>query len=750
MHIATIAHRLRSLLPLSAGANAYAGVAALGMAALLGFALLAMAVMTGQDRLAQERVNAERWYFHTEAILAEAQDVLSALQDAESGQRGYLLTGRTEYLATYDAGRRELKPRLDRLAALMADDPGQEQRLRRLRQVADAKLAELDATIRARQTGGQSQALAIVQTGQGKDLMDKARSIVARMKEEERRRLDRRRDRLAQAITDDRTDSLRLYGLGAVLLAIAGLGLAALLGLRGRARLAEEGRRFRALADNIPQLAWMGRPDGWLFWYNKRWFDYTGTTLEQMQGWGWRRVHHPDHVERVETGFRRTLEAGEPWEDTFPLRGGDGRYRWFLSRAQPVRDEAGNVVLWFGTNTDITEQRQQEEALERARDEAERAKDAADRANREKSRFLAAASHDLRQPVQALLLFASVLDGSLAGDPATGAVLAKMRLALDALKKLLEALLDVSRLDAGVIAAEIRPVVLGEMLRRLAVEYEGRVREKALAIRVVPSRLSVTTDPMLLERVLRNLIENAIRYTASGRILIGCRRRGSEALLQVCDTGIGIAAEHREAIFHEFFQVGNSERDHTKGLGLGLSIVRRLLQLLGHHLTMTSRPGRGTCFSLHLPIAPSPLPATGEPLIEERPAELGQTGATRALIIDDEAMIRTGLTMLLEGWGWQVAAVADAAEATEKVAAWARGPDIILADYRLADGQVGTDAVKAVRAACARDVPAVIITGDTSADRLAAIQASGFAVAHKPVTADRLRAMTAQAMAEEG
>lgn len=373
-----------------------------------------------------------------------------------------------------------------------------------------------------------------------------------------------------------------------------------------------------------------------------------------------------------------------------------------------------------GLNIDITD-------LKRAEEEARAA-------SRAKSTFLAAASHDLRQPVQALVLLNAVLANHIQGHPAEQ-VLEKMGKALDSLQRLLGALLDISRLDAGVVAPEVQAIPLASIFERLRAEYAMKAAERGLSLRMVASGAWTRTDPTSLERILRNLIENSLRYTDRGKILVGCRRRGDTLCLQVIDTGIGIRREHQEAIFQEFYQVGNPERDREKGLGLGLSIVSRMSRLLGHRLTMVSEPGRGTCFIVELPTA---KPEGGsQPEIASREKEEDRWAI---LVVDDDAMIRMGLASILEGWGCEVVLAADAMEAVGRVSD-GRCPNAILADYRLPGGRTGIEAAKDVHRVCGREIPAVILTGDTAPDRIAEALASWFKLMHKPVQPEQLRKM---------
>ncbi|MGE5548607.1 MAG: PAS domain S-box protein [Solirubrobacterales bacterium] len=393
---------------------------------------------------------------------------------------------------------------------------------------------------------------------------------------------------------------------------------------------------------------------------------------------------------------------------------------WLVGLGQVTYGEDGRPLKMVGLNVEITE-------LKRAEEEAKAA-------NRAKSMFLAAASHDLRQPVQAIVLLNAALFSRLDGHSAQTLV-SKIGASLEALQRLLRALLDISRLDAGAVVPEIRDVELGGVLERLQAEYGLMALGRGLTIRAVRTSAWTRTDPTLLERIARNLIENALRYTERGRILLGCRRRGDSVRLYVIDTGIGIAREHQESVFQEFYQVGNPERDREKGLGLGLSIVSRLCGLLDIRLSLVSQPGKGSCFMLDLPAV-----RTTESLVpDSRPAP--ETAANRfaILVVDDDAMIRNGMAEILADWGCEVLLAGDATEAVGQVSTNGRCPNAILADYRLPGGRTGIEAARAVHRACGREIPAIIITGDTAPDRIAEAKASGFKVMHKPVQPDHLK-----------
>ncbi len=450
------------------------------------------------------------------------------------------------------------------------------------------------------------------------------------------------------------------------------------------------------------------------------------------------------------TGIRKIIGIGREVEgrrkdgSTFPLELSiaewfDGDQRFFTGIMRDITQRKKGLADLQATTARL------ELALDGARVAEERAKAAkteAEHANQAKSRFLAAASHDLRQPVQALMLLSEALSSRLQDHPA-GAIIASMQASLNALRMLLDGLLDVSRLDAGVVNASPQLVPMGPILERLAKEYAVRAKAKGLAFRAVPTGAWVETDPLLIERILRNLLENALRYTNQGKVLLGCRRHGGLVRLYVIDTGIGIAPEHRQVIFQEFFQVGNVERDREKGLGLGLSIVKRLTAILGHRLDLVSEPGRGSCFILDLPrvagAAERPEDASGQ--------MPGLGPALRLLVIDDEAIIRKSLGDLLQAWGYAVVVTGDVDEAVRRITEQGCTPDLIIADYRLRDGQTGLEAIEAVRRVCGKETPAVVLTGDTAPDSIAAVQASGAHIAHKPVAPENLQAILRFALA---
>jgi len=366
-------------------------------------------------------------------------------------------------------------------------------------------------------------------------------------------------------------------------------------------------------------------------------------------------------------------------------------------------------------------------------------KDEAERANAAKTRFLAAASHDLRQPLHALGLFVSALRKKIR-KPDTREIVSNIDNSVTDLQGLFSVLLDISRLDAGVIQPEVTSVSVQELFDRLARDFSPAAVAKGLALRFVATRAVVVCDRALLDRIVRNLVSNAVRYTDSGGIVVGCRRHGQRLQIQVCDSGIGIAPAERGNVFQEFYQIGNPERDRNKGLGLGLAIVERLAALLKLPLALHSVPGRGSCFTIGIPRAAESSAA----IPDEMPAPLiGRLRGALIVVIDDERAVRQGMQVLLADWGCDSVLAASGDDALAELAIRGRAPDVILADYRLREGRTGPEAIRAVQAAWGENIPAIIVTGDTAPERLREAQASGFRLLHKPLPPARLRAVLA-------
>lgn len=371
----------------------------------------------------------------------------------------------------------------------------------------------------------------------------------------------------------------------------------------------------------------------------------------------------------------------------------------------------------------------------------EQERDRAQAADHAKTRFLAAASHDLRQPIHALSLFISALAvlGQRGNVPAKDArdLASRAKSIVGNLSGLLNALLDMSRLDAGVVTIAREPVSLGELFRDFRGEFAAAAKEQGLDWCVVESDRWVDSDPMMLKRILDNLLSNAFRYTRDGRVLLGCRRRGSSVEIQVWDTGIGIPSDQREAVFEEFVQLKNPARDRTQGLGLGLAIVRRTAALLGHPLKLASVEGRGSMFSITVPLANRKEPKTAAHETSSAGVSLG------IMVVDDELDILDAIRQLLTLEGHRIYAGRSAAEVCSVHSAAQKAGkaqvDLVIADYRLENGTTGLEAIRELCDYLDRSVAAIIVTGDTSPSRLSEVSASGYRLLHKPITGDDLR-----------
>ena len=441
-----------------------------------------------------------------------------------------------------------------------------------------------------------------------------------------------------------------------------------------------------------------------------------------------------------------TLEA-EPFLERFPDRG-------LVVEVRANRMPDSGLVMTF---TDITPSVKAAEALERANatlerrvrertreltrlnTELERAKAEADEANVSKTRFIAAASHDILQPLNAARLYVtSLLERQRQGEDA--ALVGNIDASLDAVEEIFTALLDISRLDTGAMKAEITDFRIDELLQRLEVEFAPMAHEKGLELAFMPCTLAVRSDRRLLRRLLQNLVSNAIKYTPSGRVLVGCRRRGSRLRIDVYDTGIGIPHAKRRAVFKEFHRLDHGARI-SRGVGLGLSIVERIARVLDCEVTLKSNVGRGSRFSVEVARAVAPMQVAALRAVAKVPA--GQLAGMVVLCIDNERAILDGMEVLLGGWGCRVLKAADLAEALAAIDAGGSGPDGLLVDYHLDDGD-GLTAIAELRRRPQRDLPAILITADRSLNVRAEARAAGVQVLHKPIKPASLRALVTQ------
>jgi signal transduction histidine kinase len=360
-------------------------------------------------------------------------------------------------------------------------------------------------------------------------------------------------------------------------------------------------------------------------------------------------------------------------------------------------------------------------------------------ANLAKSRFLAAASHDLRQPLHALGLFAAQLH-TRQRAPERDHVVERIDVAIAAMNELFNALLDISKLDAGVLTRDLKEFPIQNLLDRIEITFAGAACEKGLSLRMVPSHSWVRSDPILLERVLLNLVSNAVRYTNQGGVVIGCRRRLGAVRIEVYDSGIGIPQDQQRNVFGEFYRLAGAERHGARGLGLGLAIVDRLCRLLDHPIDLSSQPGRGSRFSVLVPSAVAGSEPATPSLMPHRIAEHDKVTGSLIVMIDDDELIRDGMARLLRGWGCEVVTAASGEAALTSLAGHDRRPDLIISDYQLAGKGTGFDAIERLRGTLGGSIPALLISGDTAPERLRESRASGHLLLHKPIAPAALRA----------
>lgn len=468
-----------------------------------------------------------------------------------------------------------------------------------------------------------------------------------------------------------------------------------------------------------------------------------GYTAAEVIGRNVKMLMGEPHHSRHDGYLRRYLETNEPRiigtgreveglrkdGSSFPLELSVGEWR------------ANGKPFFTGIMRDITERKLAEQALTRERDRAEAEKeraeaekaraeaerDRAERAARSKTNFLAAASHDLRQPVQSLIFQAHAL-GQRITDPEVAPILGRLNESLDSLRSLLDGLLDMSRLEAGSVEPRIERVNLGHLIDRLSADLRPAAEAKGLRLRTVPRMAWTRSDPVLLERMVRNLLENAVVHTCRGQILVGVRRAGEHWRIDVIDSGPGIPPDRQADIFDEFVQLDNG--NGSQGLGLGLSIVHRLSRLLDHPVALVSRHRHGTRFSIRVPHVIVAAPNFSR----QKPSMTPGAGGGPLVVIDDEVLIALGLRDLLESWGHEVVIAGSWAEALRALTSQGHTPSAILTDYRLGAGETGTDAIRLLRNHFRTNIPALVMTGDTAPDRLRTLNSQGLDVLHKPIT----------------
>ncbi len=516
-------------------------------------------------------------------------------------------------------------------------------------------------------------------------------------------------------------------------------------------RQAEEALRaseqeFRTLAENLPDVLVRYDREGRRTYVNPVLERSFAGKAEQMIGKTLREAN-PTEMPMTETYWRaleHTLATGERSEFEIQMAPSDDDMRTCLCFIVAERGADGRISGAIAVSRDITERKRNEAELERHRHHLEKlvedrtlalliAKDSAEVATRAKTRFLAAASHDLRQPLQAIRLFNDAL--TVTGlDEQQKRISRSLSKSVNSLSELLDKLLDISRLDAGTIKPQPAVIEAEDLLGVIGAEFDAVSREKNLSLNLFCPRqgLALFSDENLLLTLLRNVVGNAVKYTARGGVLVGIRRRGDRALIQVWDTGIGIPVGQMDSIFEEYFQIGNPERDRVKGVGLGLAIVMRLSRLLDIGVRFRSREGKGSVFELSVPLAdesdmhalPIQTSATSEAVVSTRLA------GKRIVVVEDDATAAEAINLSLEIHGVHVTLFGTAEDALGS--AEAMGADYYISDYRL-PGMNGLQLLDAIQRSSAEPINAVLLTGNTSPDQIAMMQSSRWKVLFKPI-----------------
>ncbi|WP_445261914.1 PAS domain-containing hybrid sensor histidine kinase/response regulator [Pseudomonas sp. RA_105y_Pfl1_P41] len=548
------------------------------------------------------------------------------------------------------------------------------------------------------------------------------------------------------------------------LLINARLRAEALRGEQAAAQKAQESERWiRLITDNVPALIGYLNADLVYEFTNKVYEEWYCWPRGMMLGQSLREVHSEQHCQRLDAYVARAL-AGESVTFEFAETNINNQERYMLRSYVPNLLASGEVVGIFVLIRDITERRRTAEALHQAYQHLEQrvaqrtseltslndqllkeiderrrmetrlreAKREAEQANLSKTKFLAAVSHDLLQPLNAARLFTSALL-----ERPSETLVRNVSNSLEDVENLLGTLVDISKLDAGVIKADIAPFALSELLDNLAVEYTELARAEGLALHFIGCSALVRSDIQLLARILRNLLSNAIRYTYKGRVVLGCRRQHQRVLIQVWDSGMGIAEERLEEIFQEFKRGDVQRPDQDRGLGLGLAIVEKIAGMLGHRISVKSWPGKGSMFSVEVPLsatAPksSPAPCMSEPMLE-------RLQGARVWVLDNDAAICAGMRTLLEGWGCRVVTALSEQDLARQVDNYHAEADLLIADYHLDNDQNGIDAVARINARRGRAIPAMMITANYSNELKQQIRELGHTLMHKPVRPMKLK-----------
>ncbi|MWV18370.1 PAS domain-containing protein [Pseudomonas sp. L-22-4S-12] len=530
--------------------------------------------------------------------------------------------------------------------------------------------------------------------------------------------------------------------------------------------LSESERWIRLITDHVPALIAYLNADLVYEFTNKVYEEWYHWPHAGMLGQSLRDIHSEEHWRQLAPYVERAL-SGESVTFEMAETNFAGQQRYMLRSYVPNRLASGEVVGIFVLIRDITERRRTAEALhqayqnlelrvrertaeltslnrqlvgeidERSRVESRlrEAKQEAEQANLSKTKFLAAVSHDLLQPLNAARLFTSALLEQRHAEASHG-LIRNVSNSLQDVENLLGTLVDISKLDAGVIKPDISSFAVGDLLENLAAEFRQLAASEGLTLQFVPSSACVRSDIQLLARILRNLLTNAIRYTAKGSILLGCRRRGQSLSIEVWDTGVGIAEDKLQEVFQEFKR-GEGQRHQDRGLGLGLAIVDKIVRMLGHRVRVSSRLGHGSLFAIEVPLTRRVSVLQQKP--EALPMAVECLRGARIWVLDNDAAICAGMRTLLEGWGCRVVTALSEDDLARQVDNYHAGADILIADYHLDDGRDGVQAITEINARRGEPLPALMLTANYSNELKQTLRELGHTLLHKPVKPMKLK-----------
>ena len=510
-------------------------------------------------------------------------------------------------------------------------------------------------------------------------------------------------------------------------------------------KLRDRENEFRQLANAVPQKVWVTRTDGYHEYFNQRWYDFTGVSPDTTDGESWSHVFHPDDQPKAWERWRHSLKTGEPYEIEYRLRRHDGEYRWMLGRALPMRDEGGTIVRWFGTCTDIHDRMAERHQLEQATKQAEAASMA-------KTEFLANMSHEIRTPMNAVVGLANILSASDGLSDKQHEYISTLQVSAEQLLQLINDLLDVSRIESNGLHLEAIPFDLNRVVQEALSINAVRAREKHITL---GSRghctQSLIGDPLRIKQIIMNLVGNAVKFTEDGAVNVNifyAPRVGSrmiDVMIAVEDTGIGIAASKIDEIFGKFSQAESSTTRRYGGSGLGLSIVKTLVELMGGQVTVNSKPGQGSCFTVTLA-----LPTTGTEALDAPsntaknagvPKETAKTG-NRVLLVEDYHANVLVATMLLQNYGYSYALASSGEEAVKKLEE--EDFAVVLMDVQMPqmNGYQATAIIREREAANGNHTPIVGMTAHAlKGDRDRCIDAGMDDYIAKPFRPEMLKAM---------